>query len=58
MSKPVSLRKVTAETVVDICSLKVASEQANSVAPNALSIAQAHFDDKRVVSSEQHLMRR
>jgi diamine N-acetyltransferase len=40
----VSLREVTAETVGAICNLKVASEQEQFVAPNAFSIAQAHFD--------------
>jgi diamine N-acetyltransferase len=40
----VSLREVTAETVTTICNLKVAPEQEQFVAPNAVSIAQAHFD--------------
>ncbi len=40
----VSLREVTAETVRTICELKVAPEQEQFVAPNAFSIAQAHFD--------------
>jgi diamine N-acetyltransferase len=39
----VTLREVTADTVVTICRLKVAPEQENFVAPNAISIAQAYF---------------
>lgn len=39
----VSLREITAETVVAICDLAVAPQQDNYVAPNALSIAQAHY---------------
>jgi len=39
----VSLREVTAETVRAICDLKVAPEQEQFVAPNAVSIAEAHF---------------
>jgi diamine N-acetyltransferase len=43
-SEPVvSLREITAETVRDICALKVAPEQEAFVAPNAVSIAEAHF---------------
>jgi diamine N-acetyltransferase len=36
-------RKITKETVRAICDLKVADEQRGFVAPNALSIAEAHF---------------
>ena len=39
----VELREVTAETVRDICRLKVAPGQEDFVAPNAVSIAEAHF---------------
>ncbi len=39
----VDLRKITNETVRVICDLKVADEQREFVAPNALSIAEAHF---------------
>jgi diamine N-acetyltransferase len=39
----VSLREVTAETVRAICSLHVSKDQEQFVAPNAVSIAQAHF---------------
>ena len=39
----VSLREVTAATVRQVCGLAVAPEQASYVAPNALSIAEAHF---------------
>jgi diamine N-acetyltransferase len=39
----ISLREVTAETVRAICNLKVAAQQEGFVAPNAVSIAQAHF---------------
>ena len=39
----VELRPVTAETVRAICRLAVAPSQRGFVAPNAVSIAQAHF---------------
>ncbi|KAA3663772.1 MAG: GNAT family N-acetyltransferase [Chloroflexi bacterium] len=42
----VTLREITKETVRSIIDLKVAPAQDNFVAPNAVSIAQAHFDDK------------
>lgn len=42
----VSLREVTKETVRAICRLEVAPEQRGFVAPNAISIAQAHFEPK------------
>jgi diamine N-acetyltransferase len=41
---PVTLREVTAETVVRVCRLAVAPGQAGFVAPNGVSIAQAHFE--------------
>lgn len=44
-SPAVSLREVTAETVVAICKLKVGEAQDGFVAPNAVSIAQAHFSE-------------
>jgi diamine N-acetyltransferase len=40
----VSLREINAETVRAICALETTEEQRRFVAPNALSIAQAHFD--------------
>lgn len=40
----VTLREVTAESVRAICALEVAPEQRGFVAPNAVSIAQAHFE--------------
>lgn len=40
----VSLREITADTVRAICSLDVAPDQRNLVAPNAVSIAQAYFE--------------
>ncbi len=39
----VTLRDVTADTVRDICRLKPTPYQERFVAPNAVSIAQAHF---------------
>lgn len=39
----VSLREVTADTVRAICRLVVRADQEGFVAPNAISIAQAHF---------------
>ena len=42
----VTLREVTAETVRAICALEVAPDQLGYVAPNSVSIAQAHFAPK------------
>lgn len=42
----VTLREITKETVRAILDLKVAPEQDNLVAPNAVSIAEAHFEEK------------
>lgn len=39
----VELREITAETVREICRLEVAAGQSRFVAPNAVSIAEAHF---------------
>lgn len=41
----VTLREVTAETVGAICRLSVTEDQRQFVAPNAVSIAQAHFSN-------------
>jgi diamine N-acetyltransferase len=43
-SESVTLRDITADTVRQICALEVAPEQRGFVAPNAVSIAQAHFE--------------
>jgi diamine N-acetyltransferase len=43
-ARAVSLREVTADTVRAICKLEVAPAQRGLVAPNAVSIAQAHFE--------------
>jgi diamine N-acetyltransferase len=40
----VELREVTGETVRQICALAVAPHQTGFVAPNAVSIAEAHFE--------------
>ena len=40
----VELREITAETVRGICELEVAAYQRLFVAPNAVSIAEAHFN--------------
>jgi len=45
-SESVTLREVTSETVRAVCRLEVAPEQRGFVAPNAVSIAQAHFEAK------------
>jgi len=42
----VSLREVTGDTVRAICALQVGPGQDRFVAPNAVSIAQAHFEPK------------
>ena len=44
----VTLRETTEETVVQICNLSdtLSEQQQKMVAPNAQSIAQAHFSDK------------
>ena len=42
----VELREITKETVRAICNLEVAGEQRGYVAPNAVSIAEAHFEPK------------
>jgi diamine N-acetyltransferase len=44
MRAPVTLREITAATVRDVCRLAVAPGQTGFVAPNAVSIAQAHFE--------------
>jgi diamine N-acetyltransferase len=40
----VELREITSETVRAICELDVGAEQRSFVAPNAVSIAEAHFE--------------
>ncbi len=42
----VTLRKITSETVRKICGLQVNEDQKAFVAPNALSIAQGHFESR------------
>ena len=42
----VDLREITADTVRAICKLEVADDQRGFVAPNAVSIAEAHFQPK------------
>ncbi|MEO0794467.1 MAG: GNAT family N-acetyltransferase [Verrucomicrobiota bacterium] len=42
----VGLREISEETVREICELAVSSDQQQFVAPNGMSIAQAHFSDK------------
>lgn len=39
----ITLRRINAKTVRAICTLSVSDSQKNFVAPNAVSIAQAHF---------------
>jgi len=46
METEVSLQEVTGETVRAICRLAVGPGQDRFVAPNAVSIAQAHFEPK------------
>ena len=49
MTRPVvSLREITAETVRTICELEPHQAQSGFVAPNAVSIAQAHFNPAAV----------
>jgi diamine N-acetyltransferase len=42
----VELQEITRETVRAVCRLRVADDQRDFVADNALSIAQAHFEPK------------
>lgn len=42
----VTLREITAETVRAICLLSVRDDQTQFVAPNAVSMAQAHFSEQ------------
>jgi diamine N-acetyltransferase len=42
----IELREITSETVRAICNLEVAADQRRFVAPNAVSIAEAHFEPK------------
>lgn len=42
----VSLREITKETLRPFLKMKVAESQVDMVAPNAVSIAQAHFEEK------------
>jgi diamine N-acetyltransferase len=42
----VELREVTRDTVRAICALEVAEDQRGFVAPNATSIAEAHYEPK------------
>ena len=46
----VELREITPDSVRDVCALEVAEGQRGFVAPNAVSIAEAHFEP-------QHWMR-
>jgi len=41
----VTFREITADTVRDICKLAVREDQQQFVAPNSVSIAQAHFSE-------------
>jgi hypothetical protein len=47
----VELRKITSETVRAIYELEVAADERAFVAPNAVSIAEAHFTPVRYLSS-------
>ena len=42
----VTLKEITEKTLSPILKLEVTKEQLQFVAPNAVSIAQAHFSDK------------
>jgi diamine N-acetyltransferase len=44
-SSKITLREITEETVRTVCDLNVREGQKGFVAPNAVSIAQAHFSD-------------
>jgi diamine N-acetyltransferase len=41
----VTLQEINADTVRDVCNLSVQDDQNKFVAPNAISIAQAHFSN-------------
>lgn len=42
----VTLHEINQDTVIPICKLAVSESQSQFVAPNAISIAQAHFEPK------------
>jgi len=42
----ITLKKISSDTVRDICKLEVSESQRKFVATNALSIAQAYFEEK------------
>ena len=42
----ITLREITRDTVRTICDLKVSIEQTQFVAPNSVSLAEAHFSDE------------
>jgi hypothetical protein len=44
----IELRKITKDTVRQVCALEVRDDQKIYVAANALSIAQAHFEQSAV----------
>ena len=44
----IQLRPITKEAVREVCALEVRDDQKGNVAPNALSIAQAHFEPSAV----------
>ena len=45
MAEPVTLREIDAATVRAVCALSVSDAQRRFVAPNAVSLAEAHFND-------------
>jgi len=42
----ITLREITRDTVRTICDLKVSNEQTQFVAPNSVSLAEAHFSNE------------
>ena len=55
----VTLREITSDTVRAVCRLEVGPEQDGLVAPNSVSIAQAHFEPRawfRAVYADEDLV--
>jgi diamine N-acetyltransferase len=52
MNEQITLQEITEDTLKSILDLKVAKDQERFVAPNAVSIAQAHFSPRSLVPGD------